>query len=127
MSDGNYKFTTIDEYHAAQIPAAREHLNTLRSAIKEIVPNATEVLSYNMPAFKLNGIVAYYAAHSKHVGFYPTASPIEHFQEELKDYNTSKGTVQFPFDQPIPVELVKKMILFKVNSNLQKVKMPRKK
>jgi uncharacterized protein YdhG (YjbR/CyaY superfamily) len=108
------RFKTIDEYHAAWPKEIRDALDQLRTTIKQTVPQAKEVISYNMPAFILNRILAYYAVHTEHIGFYPTASPIIAFKDELKDYKTSKGTIQFPFGKKLPVHLIKKIVLFKV-------------
>jgi uncharacterized protein YdhG (YjbR/CyaY superfamily) len=111
---GSERFRTIDEYHAAWPKEIRDALDQLRTTIKQTVPQAKEVISYNMPAFKLTRILAYYAVHKEHIGFYPTASPIIAFKEELKNYRTSKGTVQFPFGKKLPLALIKKIVLYKV-------------
>ena len=88
--------------------------------MKEAAPEAEEVISYQMPAFKQNGIVVYFAAFKDHIGFFPTASGIEAFKEKLTDFKISKGTVQFPLSKPIPTELVKEMVRFRVKENLSK-------
>lgn len=115
------KFTSIDEYHAAFPDDTRKLLDELRKLIKLTAPDAVEVISYNMPAFKLNGILVYYAAHKEHLGFYPTSSPIRIFADDLAGYKTSKGAIQFPKSQPIPAELVTKIVRYKVMENLEKV------
>lgn len=75
-----------------------------------------------MPAFTLNGILVYFAAFKNHIGFYPTSSGIEAFKHELKDYKFSKGSVQFPLDKPLPIELISRIVKFKVEENLNKPK-----
>ncbi len=104
------KFKTIDEYHASVPQSTKQILEGLRKTIKQVVPDAEEVISYNMPAFKLNGILVYYAAYKEHIGFYPTAKPIVVFKEELTKYKTSKGAIQFPIDKPLPTALIKKIV-----------------
>lgn len=109
------KYTTVAEY-MQDIPAQTiERIDELQAAIKAAVPKAEEVISYNMPAYKLNGkVLVYFAAYAKHVGFYPTASPMEVFAEELSKYKTSKGAIQFPLDKKIPAALVKKIVKYRI-------------
>lgn len=109
------KYTTVAEY-MQDIPAQTiERIDELQAAIKAAVPKAEEVISYNMPAYKLNGkVLVYFAAYAKHVGFYPTASPMEVFAEELSKYKTSKGAVQFPLDKKMPAALVKKIVKYRI-------------
>ncbi len=97
-------------------------LEEMRETIRQAAPRAEEVISYNIPAFKQNGILVYYAAHKQHIGFYPTSSGIRNFEKELVGYTTSKGAVQFPFNKPIPKTLVKKIVKFRVKENLEKSK-----
>ena len=116
------KFKTIDQYISPFPPNVQILLETLRKAIKKAAPDAVEVISYNMPAFKCYGrILVYFAAHTKHIGFYPGNSLTnEVFKDDLISYETSKGTIKFPFDKPMPVRLVKKMIKYRVNENMNK-------
>jgi uncharacterized protein YdhG (YjbR/CyaY superfamily) len=108
------KFSTIDEYHSAFPKDIQEKMETIRKAIKQVIPQAKEVISYNMPAFKLNGIIVYYAAYKKHISLYPAPSGKE-WEKDFEPYHTSgKGTIQFPFNQPIPVDLIKKIVKFRV-------------
>ncbi len=93
---------TVDEYIAQFPPEVRSLLGQLRRAVKEAVPDAREKISYRMPAFELNGILVYFAAFQNHIGFYPTASGIEAFKEELADYKSSKGAVRFPIGRALP-------------------------
>ena len=122
MKGTSTKFNTVDEYFSALSTKTKAALNELRKTIKEATPEAEEVISYNMPAFKLNGILVYYAAYKNHIGFYPTASGVKVFQEELADYNSSKGAIQFPIDQPLPTDLITRIVKFRVKENLEKEK-----
>lgn len=118
---GSVKFTTIDEYHDA-FPQVKDKLEELRRLIRQATPGATEVISYNMPAFKGRRVLVYYAANKNHIGFYPTSMPIQVFAEELKDFRTSKGAIQFPLDQKLPAALVKKIVRFRVQDDDHGVK-----
>ena len=90
-------------------------LEELRAAIRAVAPEATEKISYGIPTFDLNGQhLVHFAGYAKHVGFYPTGSGIEAFKEELGAYVTSKGTVQFPLDRPLPADLVQRIVEFRV-------------
>jgi len=124
----NTKFKTIDEYQSTFSPKVKNLLKDLRKAIKQAAPDAEELISYNMPAFKYHSILVYYAAHTEHIGFYPGSSVvIEFFKKDLVKYKTSKGTVQFPFEKAIPVRLVKKLVRYKAKQNLEKAKAKLKK
>lgn len=120
MKAPSTKFKTVEEYFSAFPLKTRNILKGLRKTIKQVVPQAEELISYNMPAFKLHGMLVYYAAYDRHIGFYPTSSPIRVFKEELKNYKTSKGAIQFPIEKAIPATLVKKIVKFRVNENLEK-------
>ena len=91
----------------------------MRQTIREAAPEAEEVISYQMPAFKLNGILVWFAAFKKHVGFYPKVSAIEVFKKELSGYQVSKGTIRFPLDKPIPFDLVRKIVKYRIKENLK--------
>jgi uncharacterized protein YdhG (YjbR/CyaY superfamily) len=110
----------IDRYIAVLPDKSREMAEQLRSTIKKAAPEAEEVISYGMPAYKLNGILLYFAVHKNHIGFYPMTAAIEAFKSELTEYKCSKGTIQFPHDKPIPFDLIEKIVKFRVNENLQK-------
>lgn len=112
----------IDSYIALQAEEVQPILMQLRNTIKKAAPKAEEVISYQMPAFKQNGMLAYFAAYKKHIGFYPTATPIKTFQTELVNYKYSKGAIQFPIDKKLPLGLITKMVKFKVAENNAKVK-----
>jgi len=114
------KFKTVDDYLSV-IPSTTEvKLQQLRKAIKTIAPKAEEVISYNMPAFKLNGMLVWYAAYKNHIGFYPMASAIKVFKDDLAGYKTSKGAIQFPIEKAIPATLVKNIVRFRINENNEK-------
>lgn len=116
------KYKTIDEYIATFPAEVQVILQKIRSIIHAAAPEAEEVISYSMPAFKQNGILVYFAAFKDHIGFFPTASGVAAFQKELAVYDTSKGTVRFPLDKPIPYALVTKIVKFRVQDNLNKGK-----
>ena len=116
------QFKTIDDYIASCPTNVQHTLRELRSAIKEAAPDAEETISYGMPAFKLNGILVYFAAHKNHIGLYPTASGIRAFKDKLSAYKQSKGTVQFPIDEPIPTDTVRELVRFRVKENLERSK-----
>ncbi|MDO8811579.1 MAG: DUF1801 domain-containing protein [Gallionella sp.] len=112
--------TTIDEYIADFPPEVQASLERLRLTIRTAAPDATEKISYQMPTFYFNGNLVHFAAYKHHVGFYPAPSGISAFQQELSVYKTSKGAVQFPLDKPLPLELVKKIVGFRVKENSKK-------
>jgi uncharacterized protein YdhG (YjbR/CyaY superfamily) len=116
------RHTDIDEYIAGFSPEIRKKLTEIRAIIKKAAPDAEEKISYNMPAFAQNGILVYFAAFKNHIGFFPTASPIQIFKEDLKEYKWSKGTIQFPLDRPLPSDLISRIVNFKVNENKEKAK-----
>jgi len=115
-------FENIDDYIASFGSHIREILKTIRSAITSVAPDAEECISYGMPAFRYHGVLVYFAAAKNHIGFYPTPSGVEAFKKYLKPYKTSKGAIQFPIDKPIPLELIKKIVQFRVDENKQKIK-----
>src|SRR6185437_3372576 len=114
------KFKTIDGYHATFPKNIQSILNTLRKTIKQAAPQANELISYNMPAFKQNKVLVYYAAHAQHIGFYPTSQPIIEFKNELTKYKTSKGAIQFPLDKKLPLALIKKIVKFRLAQTAKK-------
>jgi len=122
----NYKPNTIDEYSTCFPVEIQKNLEQLRYTIKKAAPDAIEVISYGMPAFKLNGILVWFAAYSKHIGFYPKASGIEVFKKELSIYKSAKGSVQFPLDKPLPIELITEIVKFRVIENMQNIKLKKK-
>lgn len=112
----------VDEYIASFPEDIRGKLDDLRSLIKEIAPQAVEKISYRIPTFYLNGNLVHFAAYQNHIGFYPTSSGIERFERELSNYKHSKGAVQFPLDEPLPAELIQKIVRFRVQENLARGK-----
>ena len=114
----NKKINTIDEY-INQFPVdVQDILNELRRVINENAPGAKEKISYQMPTFYLNGNLVHFAAYKNHIGFYPAPSGIEAFKDELTGYKWAKGSVQFPIDKPIPYDLVKRIVEFRVKENI---------
>ena len=118
----NAAYVTIDEYIQMCPKDVQERLNTIRQLIRRIAPEAQEKIAYQMPTFFLNGNIVHFAAHTKHIGFYPTPSGITRFKRELAKYVSSKGAVQFPMEESLPVELIKKIVRFRVEENLRKAK-----
>ena len=119
MDNKNIGFTSIDEYIATFPEDVQKILQELRSTIKASAPDAEEKISYQMPTFFLIGNLVHFAAYKNHVGFYPTPSGIEKFQQELSKYEGAKGSVKFPIDQPLPLPLIQKIVEFRVLENLQ--------
>ena len=118
---GNGAPKNIDEYLAGVPEPARSTLNKMRAAIRSAVPpEATETISYRIPAFKHKGVLVWFAAFSDHCSLFPTAAVIEAFKNELKGFSTSKGTIQFPTDKPLPTALIKKMMKARVAQNESK-------
>lgn len=112
--------TPITDY-ILQFPAdVQQKLNALREAILEIVPDATEKIAYGIPTFYVKGNLVHFAAYKSHIGFYPGASGIEVFQSELTQYKLSRGTVQFPLDKPLPMELIQRIVKYRLAENLAK-------
>jgi len=113
----------IDEYIASFPTNVQAILKELRSTIKKAAPEALETISYKMPAFMLKGRLVYFAAFKNHIGFYPTGSGIENFKMELTAYEGSKGTIRFRLDQPIPYDLISRIVRFRVMENLEKAEL----
>ncbi|EOL46527.1 iron chaperone [Enterococcus caccae] len=112
---------TLIEDYISTIPEDRQaKLQQLYTTIKLLVPQATEKMSYGMPTFYLNGNLVHFANAKNHIGFYPTPSAIETFKHELKDFKTSKGAIQFPLDRELPIDLIKKIVLFRAEENTEK-------
>lgn len=113
-------FSSIDEYIATFPDDIQNILQELRAAIKAAAPDATEKISYQMPTFALKGNLVHFAAFKKHIGFYPAPSGIEAFKQELSAYESSKGAVRLPIDQPLPLDLIRRIVQFRVEENLKK-------
>jgi uncharacterized protein YdhG (YjbR/CyaY superfamily) len=112
--------TTIDEYIAGFPPDVQAILEKIRGTIREAAPGAAEAIKYQMPTFTLNGNLVHFAAFKKHIGFYPVPTGIAAFKDELSVYQGGKGSVQFPLDQPIPYDLIRRIVGFRVQENLGK-------
>ena len=110
-------YTSIDEYIHSFPKSTQEKLQEIKNLIKAEVPDAEEKISYQMPAFFLHRVLVYFAAYPKHIGFYPTASGIATFQKELSGYKHAKGSVQFPIDQSLPLDLIRKIVQFRVQED----------
>lgn len=120
MTDEDKSFNNIDEYISLFPENVQLILKELRQNIKEIAPESKEVISYQMPTFKLNGNLVHFAAYKNHIGFYPTPSAIVKFKEKLSLYETSKGTIKFSIHEPIPLDLIKEIVAFRVKENMNK-------
>ena len=120
MAKTKETFKTIDEYIAAFPKDVQVILEKFRQAVKEAAPDAEETISYKMPAFKQNGILVWFAAFKNHIGFFPKKSAIEAFKAELSAFELSKGTIRFPLDEPIPFNLVKRIVKFRIKENVAK-------
>ncbi len=112
------KLTTIDEYIATFPPEVQEHLYQIRQTIKAAAPNATEKISYGMPTFHLNGNLIHFAGYKNHIGLYPAPQGIEAFKKELSAYKGAKGSVQFPLDKPMPLELIARITKYRVERQI---------
>ena len=115
-------FRTIDEYIVTFPRNVQVILKELRRTIRDSAPEAEEAITYGMPAFKLNGNLVFFAAFKNHIGFYPTPSAIEAFKEELSDYEVSKGTIRFPMNRPVPLDLVRRIVAYRVKENQDRKK-----
>lgn len=111
---------TIADYIAGFPPEIQAILEKLRATIKAAAPEATEAFSYQMPTFQLHGNLVHFAAYKNHIGFYPTPSAIVAYQDALSAYVTSKGAVQFPLNEPLPLDLIREMVEFRVRENREK-------
>ena len=113
----------VEDYLADVSPEARATLEKLRQTIKAVAPSAVEVISYQIPTFKLNGrMLVSYAAFKNHCSFFPGAAPIKAHEDELKSYQTSKGTIRFAISKPLPPALVKKLVRTRIKENEARVK-----
>ena len=118
MTPDKLAYSTVDEYINSFPESTQTRLSEMRKVIYELMPGASEKISYGMPAFIWNKKRIYFAAFTNHIGFYPGPALIEVFKEELTTYNVSKGTIQFPLNKPLPLDLFRKMVAFKIKENL---------
>lgn len=109
---------SIDNYIMQSKLSVRKNLRLIKQIIKKLAPKAIETIKYGMPTFVLNGNLVHFAAFKNHIGFYPTPSAIKTFKKDLIKYQTSKGAIQFPLDQPLPLALIKKIIKFRIKENI---------
>ena len=114
------KATSIDEYIANCPKEVQKKLKDMRATIKAAAPEATEKISYQMPTFYLKGNLVHFAALKNHIGFYPTPSGVQAFIKETKKYASTKGAIQFPLDEPLPLKLISKIVKFRVAENLKR-------
>jgi len=116
----NNKFTSIDEYIALFPEGIQKKLQEIRATIKTAAPGTEEKISYQMPTFAQKGILVYFAAWKDHIGFYPTSSGTQAFKHELSVYESTKGTVKFPLEKPLPLDLISRIVKFRLAENLKK-------
>lgn len=115
------KPNTIDEYITRFPEAIQEQLQLIRQTIKKAAPNAQETIKYTMPTFTLNGNLVYFAGFNNHIGFYGTPKGNAALQKELSAYKQGKGSIQFPLSQPMPLDLIARMVKFRAEENWEKV------
>lgn len=111
------KYTTVDEYIAAFPAEVQAKLRQMRQAIAAAAPEAKEKIAYGIPTFTLHGNLVHFGGANTHIGFYPGAAGVSQFAEQLKNYRTSKGTIRFPLDKPLPLDLVRQIVAFRVVQN----------
>lgn len=119
---GAKRVNVVDDYMDRFPEPVERLLRKMRRTIKKAAPQAKEAMSYGIPTFILNGNLVWFAAHKKHIGFYPGAAAIAAFETELSAFKRAKGSVQFPFDKPLPLVLVRRVVRFRVKQNMRKGK-----
>lgn len=127
MKADRKKPKNIDEYIADFPRDVQEILEKIRMTIRSAAPGAEETISYQIPTFTLQGNLVHFAAFKSHNGFYPTPTGIERFKKELSVYEGAKGSVRFPLDEPIPLELLRRIVAFRVQENLERAEAKKKK
>lgn len=120
MDSKKVGFISIDEYIATFPEETQKILEELRATIKAVAPEAEEKISYQMPTFDLKGNLIHFAAFKNHIGLYPTPSGTQAFKRELSIYQSGKGSIKFPIDKPLPMDLIRKIVKFRVAENLKK-------
>jgi uncharacterized protein YdhG (YjbR/CyaY superfamily) len=120
MSSSRTQYTNIDEYIASFPPEVQKIMQELRAVIRSVAPDATETISYAIPTFVLHRNLVHFAAFAHHISLFPGADGVEHFREELAPYKTSKGTVHFPLDQPLPFDLVSRIVRYRVQVEMER-------
>lgn len=116
MATPRKTYSSIDEYIAEFPQATRVLLEQIRRIIRNVAPDAVETISYQMPTFKLKKNLVHFAAFKSHIGFYPLPDGIENFKEEFSRYKSGKGSIQFPLDEPLPVDLIERIVRFRVKA-----------
>lgn len=111
------KFKTVDEYIGSFPAAIQPRLNEIRSLIKAAAPKAEELISYNIPGYKHNGMLVFFAANKAHLGFYPGTAKMEGFEKELSKFNGTKASVHFPYDEPLPSKLISRIVKYRIKEN----------
>ena len=127
MKTTTEKINSVDEYIKSFPKPTQKYLKEIRATIKKEAPDAEEVISYSMPAFKYHGMLVYYAAYEHHIGFYALPSGNAAFKKELANYKMGKGSIQFPLDKAMPLDLIKQIVHFRVKENLEKATLKKKK
>ncbi len=127
MKASTQKVNDIDKYIAGFPEETQYLLDEIRAAIKKAAPEAEEVISYQMPAYKYQGMLVFFAGYKNHIGFYPGAGGIEAFKKEIAAYKNAKGSVQFPLDKPLPVKLITQIVKFRLLQNKEKAALKVKK
>ena len=125
--DRSRHFNSMDEYIRGLEPEVQAILEELRATIHTVAPEAEEKISYQIPTFYLKGNLVHFAAYKNHIGFYPTSSGVAAFLHELTPYHVSKGAIQFPIDQPLPLDLVRRIVKFRMEENLHRAESKNKK
>jgi uncharacterized protein YdhG (YjbR/CyaY superfamily) len=127
MPDTRTTAANIDEFIAGYPEHVQDILHRIRTIIREAAPGAQEAIKYGIPTFTLEGNLVHFSAFKKHIGFYPDPSGIEKFKQELSPYKGAKGSIQFPLDQPIPYDLIRRIVEFRVQENLENAQARKKK
>ncbi len=120
--DMDLSVKTIDEFISKYPDETQAILQKIRQIVHEVCPDSSETIAYGIPTFTFHGNLVHFSAYDKHIGFYPGSAPIAAFKDDLKPYETSKGTARFPLDKPIPYDLIKKMTKYAIDRNLEKKK-----
>ncbi len=122
----NPKPTSVEEYFSWFTPGIQAKLQQIRETLRDALPEAKEVISYHMPAFKTTEVLVYFAAAKSHLGYYPTNSGVQEFKKELAEYVTSKGAIQFPYDRELPLDLIAQIAQFRAEEAKLRAKKKKK-
>mgnify|MGYP000511474852 CR=1 FL=1 len=120
MASDKQTAQNIDAYIARFPPEVQERLAAIRAVVRDVAPEAREAIKYGLPTFVLHGNLVHFGAFKHHIGFYPTPSGLEQFKDELTQFKSSTGAVQFPLDQPLPLDLIRRITAFRVQENTSK-------